>query len=114
MGTIWQPDQIDGPGPKYKAVVTMIRNGISNGALSAGEKLPPVRELAWKLGVTPGTVARAYTMLTESGTLQAEVGRGTATPVTYSIGGRQYVSIAGGAGGETPPTVWTFSLDGGN
>ena len=44
----------------------------------------------------------------------AEVGRGTATPVTYSIGGRQYVSIAGGAGGETPPTVWTFSLDGGN
>ncbi|QPO07679.1 transcriptional regulator, GntR family [Sulfitobacter pontiacus] len=77
MGTIWQPDQIDGPGPKYKAVVTMIRNGISNGALSAGEKLPPVRELAWKLGVTPGTVARAYTMLTESGTLQAEVGRGT-------------------------------------
>ena len=77
MGTIWQPDQIDGPGPKYKAVVTMIRNAISNGALSAGEKLPPVRELAWKLGVTPGTVARAYTMLTESGTLQAEVGRGT-------------------------------------
>ena len=59
MGTIWQPDQIDGPGPKYKAVVTMIRNAISNGALSEGEKLPPVRELAWKLGVTPGTVARA-------------------------------------------------------
>lgn len=46
----------------------------------------------------------------------AEVGRGTASPVTYSIDGVQYVSIAGGrAVSDTapdPPTLHTFKLSG--
>lgn len=77
MSTIWQPELPTGIKPKYKAVVTTIKAGIDSGALTEGEKLPPVRELAWTLGITPGTVARAYTILTESGALKAEVGRGT-------------------------------------
>ena len=77
MDTIWSPDAIDSGKPKYKAVVTMIRDQIAVGGLNVGDKLPPVRELAWQLGITPGTVARAYTVLTDSGVLQAEVGRGT-------------------------------------
>lgn len=77
MGTIWTPEQLDGAGPKYKAVVTMIRERIQSGDLAEGDRLPPVRELAWQLGITPGTVARAYTVLTDSGLLRAEVGRGT-------------------------------------
>ncbi|NEK22203.1 aminotransferase class I/II-fold pyridoxal phosphate-dependent enzyme [Sulfitobacter sp. JBTF-M27] len=77
MDTIWSPDALDGAKPKYKAVVTMIRDQIALGSIQIGEKLPPVRELAWQLKITPGTVARAYTVLTDSGVLQAEVGRGT-------------------------------------
>lgn len=77
MGTIWQPTLAEGQGPKYKAVVGTIRNGIETGALKPGDKLPPVRDLAWKLSITPGTVARAYTILTDEGALMAEVGRGT-------------------------------------
>ncbi len=77
MDTIWQPDLLDGPGPKYKAVMQAIRTAIMSHALGPGDKLPPVRDLAWKLGITPGTVARAYTLLTDDGTLVAEVGRGT-------------------------------------
>jgi DNA-binding transcriptional MocR family regulator len=77
MNTIWRPDLLDAPGPKYKAVMQAIRDSISSHALHPGEKLPPVRDLAWKLGITPGTVARAYTLLTDDGTLIAEVGRGT-------------------------------------
>lgn len=77
MDTIWSPDAIDTAKPKYKAVVTMIRDQIAVGGLQIGEKLPPVRDLAWQLKITPGTVARAYTVLTDSGVLQAEVGRGT-------------------------------------
>ncbi|MEO0402167.1 MAG: PLP-dependent aminotransferase family protein [Pseudomonadota bacterium] len=82
MDTIWQPDLLETPGPKYKAVMQAIRNSIATQQLCSGEKLPPVRDLAWKLGITPGTVARAYTLLTDDGTLRAEVGRGTfvATP----------------------------------
>ncbi|MDX1493271.1 MAG: PQQ-binding-like beta-propeller repeat protein, partial [Longimicrobiales bacterium] len=49
----------------------------------------------------------------------AEVGRGTASPVTYAIDGRQYVTIMAGRAvtGDRPevdaPTVWTFALNGG-
>ncbi|WP_299148281.1 PLP-dependent aminotransferase family protein [uncultured Tateyamaria sp.] len=82
MDTIWRPDLLETSGPKYKAVMEAIRARIASNHLKNGEKLPPVRDLAWKLGITPGTVARAYTLLTDDGTLRAEVGRGTfvATP----------------------------------
>ncbi|KIN72297.1 Transcriptional regulator, GntR family [Sulfitobacter guttiformis KCTC 32187] len=63
--------------PKYKAVVHAIREAVDAGVLGQGDKLPPVRELGWKLQMTPGTVARAYTVLTDEGVLVAEVGRGT-------------------------------------
>lgn len=36
-----------------------------------------MRELTFRVGVTPGTVARAYTTMTDEGRLVAEVGRGT-------------------------------------
>jgi len=45
--------------------------------MEPGRKLPPVRDLAWQLGITPGTVARAYQMGTDEGLLEATVGRGT-------------------------------------
>lgn len=77
MNTIWVPDVDATVKPKYRAVVLAIREGIASGALEEGAKLPPVRELGWTLEMTPGTVARAYTVLTDEGVLNAEVGRGT-------------------------------------
>lgn len=77
MDTIWRPTLSQAQGPKYKAVAQTIRDGVATGELVEGVKLPPVRDLAWKLGITPGTVARAYTILTDEGMLKAEVGRGT-------------------------------------
>ena len=77
MDTIWHPDLSNISGPKYKAVAGAIRDGIAQGHLDRGERLPPVRDLAWRLGITPGTVARAYSILTDEGALRAEVGRGT-------------------------------------
>ena len=77
MDTIWTPDISNHDGPKYRAVADALRDGISDGTLLPGEKLPPVRDLAWRLQITPGTVARAYTILTDAGLLEAGVGRGT-------------------------------------
>ncbi|WP_254796910.1 GntR family transcriptional regulator [Sulfitobacter albidus] len=77
MDTIWQPALDPEVKPKYRGVVQAIREGIGKGALKPGDKLPPVRDLGWRLGMTPGTVARAYTVLTDEGVLNAEVGRGT-------------------------------------
>ncbi|WP_373635455.1 PLP-dependent aminotransferase family protein [Yoonia sp. SS1-5] len=75
--TIWQPSLTGAGKSKYKALAQAIRDGIGSGALVAGAKLPPVRDLAYRVGVTPGTVARAYSLLTDEGRLVAEVGRGT-------------------------------------
>lgn len=77
MNTKWQPTLSDHPGPKYKALADTLKDGIRVGALAPGSRLPPVRDLAWKLSITPGTVARAYTILTDAGLCEATVGRGT-------------------------------------
>ncbi|WP_170439264.1 PLP-dependent aminotransferase family protein [Ruegeria arenilitoris] len=77
MDTIWPTDLPKSKGPKYALVADTIRKAIENKQLEVGVKLPPVRELAYRLQITPGTVARAYSILTEEGLLQAEVGRGT-------------------------------------
>jgi len=75
--TIWPPNLSYAGKSKYKALAQTIRDGIASGDLAAGSKLPPVRDLAFRVGVTPGTVARAYTLLTDEGRLSAAVGRGT-------------------------------------
>lgn len=77
MNTIWFPDLSAGNGPKYLALTNAIRQAIVSEQLQVGERLPPVRELGWQLKVTPGTVARAYSKLTDEGLLEAAVGRGT-------------------------------------
>ena len=84
MDTIWVPEVDTAIKPKYKAVVQAIRDAIATGALGQGDKLPPVRDLGWKLGMTPRTAARAYTILTDEGALVAEVGRGTFVAETKS------------------------------
>ena len=77
MDTIWSAPLKDVKGPKYELVAEKIRTRVASGVLQPGAKLPPVRELAYRLGITPGTVSRAYGMLTDEGILKGEVGRGT-------------------------------------
>ena len=62
---------------KFRDVVAAIHAAIAKGALAPGDQLPPVRDLAWKLDMTPGTVARAYAALTDEGMTEGQVGRGT-------------------------------------
>ena len=80
MGTIWLPNLDQTSGPKYRALETAIKKAIHDGTLAPGTRLPPVRELGWEANVTPGTVARAYKSLVDSGVLEAAVGRGTFVP----------------------------------
>lgn len=77
MDTILREAMETGQGPKYRRVFDGLTQAIDTGALAVGDKLPPVRDLAWKIGVTPGTVARAFSLLAETGRVRAEVGRGT-------------------------------------
>lgn len=77
MDTNWCPSLEAEAGPKYLALSRALREAVRSGALPEGAQLPTVRDLAWNLKVTPGTVARAYQIVTQEGILEATVGRGT-------------------------------------
>ncbi|MFY0624369.1 MAG: PLP-dependent aminotransferase family protein [Pelagimonas sp.] len=77
MDTIQTRYESQSEGAKYQRLAQALREAVIAGELVPGSKLPPVRDLAWALKITPGTAARAYSLLTDDGTLKAEVGRGT-------------------------------------
>ena len=77
MHTNWRPDLTQYQGPKYLTLTRALRDAIRDGVLPADAQLPTVRDLAWDLKITPGTVARAYHLATQEGLLAAVVGRGT-------------------------------------
>ncbi len=67
----------EGVGAKYKRLAETLENAIADGTLAPGSKLPPHRLLADKLGVTIGTISRAYAELERLGQVVARVGDGT-------------------------------------
>lgn len=74
---IWKPDLADRHGPKYLQIVDALSESIAAGKLKAGDKLPPHRELAYGLGVSPNTTNRAYAEAVNRALIRGEVGRGT-------------------------------------
>lgn len=75
--TNWLPDLSGLSGPLYVRLASRIEQDIESGALPSGTKLPPQRNLAFDIGVTVGTVSRAYALVRERGLVNGEVGRGT-------------------------------------
>src|SRR5688572_29128932 len=74
--TIWMPT-LAADRPRYLAIADAIAEDLAAGKLNIGERLPPQRELAWRLKVTVGTVTRAYQEAERRGLLSGEVGRGS-------------------------------------
>jgi len=75
--TIWTPDLTPFDGPLYLKLVKAIEQGIARGELTAQTRLPTHRSLADRLGVTVGTVTRAYSEAERRGLVAARVGHGT-------------------------------------
>jgi DNA-binding transcriptional MocR family regulator len=75
--TMWQPRLSGRDGPRYLAIAEALAEAVASGALSADSRLPTHRELAERLGVTVGTVSRAYGEAARRGLVSGEVGRGT-------------------------------------
>ena len=67
----------DGDSPFYLRLAAAMERAILEGALKPGDKLPPQRDIAFDLGVTVGTIGRAYQIARERGLTTGEVGRGT-------------------------------------
>ena len=74
---IWLPDLSNRSGPKYLRIVEAMAEDIAAGRLAAGTRLPPHRELAYQLDMSPNTTSRAYAEAVKRALLKGEVGRGT-------------------------------------
>jgi DNA-binding transcriptional MocR family regulator len=75
--TIWAPDLRTRSGPRYLAIADALAADVAAGRLRPGGQLPTHRDLAERLGVTVGTVSRAYAEAAHRGLVSGEVGRGS-------------------------------------
>ncbi len=74
---VWIPQLVDDDQPRYLALVDAIAQAIESGTLKVGDRLPPQRRLAWKLGLNPSTTQQAYREAAARHLVAGEVGRGT-------------------------------------
>lgn len=67
----------DDPTPPYEQLRRQLVDLIEGGVLTAGDRLPPLRQLAADLGLAVGTVARTYRELEAAGLVASRRGGGT-------------------------------------
>ena len=89
--------------PGYAEIAAVIVDGIARRSLTAGERLPPQRELAHGLRVAVATVGRAYAQLERQGFVESHVGRGT-----FIAGGRP--RLARGHAEDGAAIAWPVDL----
>lgn len=63
--------------PIYRQLVDAIRAAVKKGVLTAGQQLPTVQDLSADLGISVGTIKRAYDELDREGIVEKGQGRGT-------------------------------------
>ncbi|MFI2508080.1 aminotransferase class I/II-fold pyridoxal phosphate-dependent enzyme [Streptomyces sp. NPDC018972] len=80
-----------------------IERAVGDGALRPGEPLPPMRELAERLGVNPNTVAAAYRILRERGVIETAGRRGSRVRSKPATTARELIRV------EVPPGVRNLS-----
>jgi DNA-binding transcriptional MocR family regulator len=100
-------------GGTAREISASVEAGVRSGQLSPGDRLPPVRELAGQLGVSPTTVAAAYGDLRRRG-ITAGAGRaGTRIRGAPPVSSRVYLSAPAGTrdlitGGPDPDLLPTL------
>ena len=65
------------PDPMHKQVTDQVKDAIARGTLSAGEKLPSIREMSRELGISPITIKRSYRDLEQEGYIVTRAGLGS-------------------------------------
>ncbi len=73
----WCPEIPENRSPRYVAIADAIVRDLERGALRPGDRLPPQRRLAERLGLDFTTVSRGYSEAQKRGLVESHVGRGT-------------------------------------
>ncbi|MFE0810552.1 aminotransferase class I/II-fold pyridoxal phosphate-dependent enzyme [Streptomyces sp. NPDC058848] len=70
-----------------------VERAVASGELGPGQPLPPMRELAERLGVNPNTVAAAYRTLRERGVIETAGRRGSRVRARPATTGREFIRV---------------------
>ena len=95
----WVPTLLHTRGPRYVAIVDQLESDIASGQVKPGTRLLPQRDMAERLGLSVGTVSKAYSEAEQRGLISGEVGRGTfvlrrLNGQTHDATGREGISLA--------------------
>ena len=82
--------------PLHDQIAGAIRRAIAGGEVTAGERLPPARELASSLEVSIHTVLAAYQQLRDEGLIELRRGRGATVRDNAAAGHAGVVELARG------------------
>jgi len=100
-------------GGSAREISASVEAGVRSGQLTPGDRLPPVRELAGQLGVSPTTVAAAYGDLRRRGITAGSGRAGTRIRGAPPVSSRVYLSAPAGTrdlitGGPDPDLLPTL------
>jgi DNA-binding transcriptional MocR family regulator len=90
-------------GRRAAEIAGSVERAVGSGELAPGHPLPPMRELAERLGVNPHTVAAAYRVLRERGVVETAGRRGTHVRARPATTAREQIRV------EVPPGVRDLS-----
>ncbi|MGW0845723.1 aminotransferase class I/II-fold pyridoxal phosphate-dependent enzyme [Streptomyces sp. NPDC002787] len=80
-------------GRRAAEIAADVEQAVGAGDLEPGQLLPPMRELAERLGVNPNTVAAAYRTLRERGVIETAGRRGSRVRPRPATTGREYIRV---------------------
>ncbi|MGW2490019.1 aminotransferase class I/II-fold pyridoxal phosphate-dependent enzyme [Streptomyces sp. NPDC001606] len=81
-------------------IASSVERAVGSGELKPGQPLPPMRELAARLGVNPNTVAAAYRTLRERGVIETAGRRGSRVRAKPATTGRRELRVQVPPGGR--------------
>ncbi len=96
----WLRVDVKAGRPLFDQLRTQVIDGVREGALAPGTRLPTVRELAGQLGVAVNTVARAYRELESAAIVETRgrfgtfIARYDPTDAAMAAAAREYIQVA--------------------
>ncbi|MEU6996281.1 aminotransferase class I/II-fold pyridoxal phosphate-dependent enzyme [Streptomyces sp. NPDC046465] len=90
-------------GRRAAEIAASVERAVGDGGLEPGQLLPPMRELATRLGVNPNTVAAAYRTLRERGVIETAGRRGSRVRAKPATTTRELIRV------DAPPGVCDVS-----
>ncbi|MCQ4214725.1 aminotransferase class I/II-fold pyridoxal phosphate-dependent enzyme, partial [Streptomyces longispororuber] len=80
-------------GRRAAEISASVERAVADGGLEPGQLLPPMRELAQRLGVNPNTVAAAYRTLRERGVIETAGRRGSRVRPKPATTAREHIRV---------------------